>query len=25
VQMRWECEAHCWVLVAEYVALSQSL
>jgi len=21
VQMRWECEAHCWVLVAEYVAL----
>lgn len=25
VQMRWECEAHCWTLIAEYVALSQSL
>ena len=23
-QMRWECEAHCWTLVAEYMALNQS-
>ena len=23
-QMRWECEAHCWTLVAEYMALKQS-
>jgi len=23
-QMRWECEAHCWTLVAEYLALKQS-
>lgn len=22
-QMRWECEAHCWTLVAEYLALQQ--
>ncbi|NBB18074.1 hypothetical protein GVN20_01790 [Runella sp. CRIBMP] len=22
-QMRWECEAHCWTLVAEYLALRQ--
>jgi len=22
-QMRWECEAHCWTLVAEYLALLQ--
>jgi len=25
VQMRWECEAHCWTLIAEYVALSQQI
>jgi hypothetical protein len=23
-QMRWQCEAHCWVLVAEYVMLTQA-
>lgn len=23
-QMRWECEAHCWTLVAEYLALQQN-
>ncbi len=23
-QMRWECEAHCWTLLAEYFALQQS-
>jgi hypothetical protein len=22
-QMRWECEAHCWTLIAEYLALKQ--
>ena len=22
-QMRWQCEAHCWALVAEYMALSR--
>jgi hypothetical protein len=24
VHMRWECEAHCWVLLAEYMALRDS-
>jgi len=23
-QMRWQCEAHCWALVAEYVMLTQA-
>lgn len=25
VQMRWECEAHCWTLVAEYLSLYQAM
>ena len=25
VQMRWECEAHCWTLVAEYLSLHQAM
>ncbi len=25
VQMRWECEAHCWALVAEYLSLYQAM
>jgi hypothetical protein len=24
-QMRWECEAHCWTLVAEYLVLSKGI